>query len=100
MKRKRRKKKGRKRQRKNKRKKKKKKKERQRAVTYGELELLLSLVLDGEGPPSLDPLVFEQRHLRHRPVRLQHVQRAQLGRLGASREPVQIQRQGTCTTNG
>lgn len=59
--------------------------------TYREDLPLVSLILGREGPPAFDPLVLEQRHLRHGSVRLQHVQRAQLRRLGAAGETVQVQ---------
>ena len=52
-----------------------------------------TLVLHIEGPPTLDPFVFEERHLRHTSVCLQHVEGAQLGRLGTPRETVQVQRE-------
>ena len=52
-----------------------------------------TLVLHVEGPPTLDTFVFEERHLGHTSVRLQHVEGAQLGRLGTPGETVQVQRQ-------
>lgn len=53
---------------------------------------LLIVVLHVEGPPALDPLLFEDGHHRHRAVVLEQRQRAQFGGLGAAGEPVQVQR--------
>lgn len=55
---------------------------------------LLVLLLDVEGPPALDALLLEDVDHGHGHVRSQHAQRAQLGALGAAREPVQVQRDG------
>ena len=50
--------------------------------------------LDVHGPPALGPLLLEEVHHGHRAVRLEHVQRALLHRLGAAREVVEVERDG------
>ena len=50
--------------------------------------------LDVHGPPALGALLLEEVHHGHRPVRLEHVERALLDRLGAAREVVEVERDG------
>ena len=59
-------------------------------VSYRQFHLL-ALRLHVEGPPSLHPLVFEERHLGHAAVRLQHAEGALLRGLGPAREVVQVE---------
>lgn len=66
------------------------------ATSYRELQLFAAFILHIERPPAFDPAVFEQRHLGHRAVRLDHVQGALPGRLGAARETVQVKGQRAC----
>ena len=50
-----------------------------------------AFVFDVERPPSLDALVFEQWHLRHAAVSLEHVQCTQLGWLSSTWKPVHVE---------
>ena len=65
----------------------------------GEYTLYLQLAdvvvgLDVHGPPALGALLLEEVHHGHRAVRLEHVERALLDRLGAAREVVEVERDG------
>lgn len=59
------------------------------AESYRKLVLVSRLAFDGKRPPALDPLLFKQGHMGDVWV-CQHVQGAELGRLGTSRKSIQI----------